>query len=273
MSFTEPYRNVAGLSPEKIKELLACFEKLKDFGGDLHDRVVRYVLDGDDESVLGELAGKTDAAHALGLLCADRNARKASWRGFFDIIEPIDCRFYLRLGKVFEVTAKNLSADRFFCQDVFDQNLWLEILLQESVRTAARNWSSRESATAISAVLIEGMLKADGRSVDIFIVSAFNEAGKKWPTNIARDDPRRERSWPDVRSALRVGSAIPAARERGITRDCGRKPRAQRRTSQGIHRRTGGVCHGFGQALARGGGSLGADRAPSCPAALGKSGR
>ena len=66
MSFKKPYRNVVGLSPEKLKELLANFEKLKDFGGELYDRVVRYVLDGDEESVLGELAGKTDAAHALG---------------------------------------------------------------------------------------------------------------------------------------------------------------------------------------------------------------
>ena len=48
---------------------MAGFQKLKDFGGDLHDHAVRYVLDGDDESVR-EIAGKTDAAHALGLVCA-----------------------------------------------------------------------------------------------------------------------------------------------------------------------------------------------------------
>ena len=42
MLFKKPYRNVVGLSQAKLEELLKNFEKLKDYGGDLYDRVVRY---------------------------------------------------------------------------------------------------------------------------------------------------------------------------------------------------------------------------------------
>ena len=148
MCSTKPYCNVAGLSPEKLQELLAGFEKLKDFGGDLYDRVVRHVLDGDDEFVLAELAGKTGAAEALRLVCAWQyglGADNDPWGQFLETIEPIDCRFYLRLGKVFEAAAKKLPADRFFCQELFDNNLWLEILLQEGTRTVRQIWSSEHA--------------------------------------------------------------------------------------------------------------------------------
>ena len=41
--------------------------------------------------------------------------------------------------KVFDAAAKNLPADRFFCQGLFDNNLWMEILLQEGTKTAAQD--------------------------------------------------------------------------------------------------------------------------------------
>ena len=135
MASSEPYRNVVGLSPEKLKELLANFEKLKDFGVELYDRAVRYVLDGDDECVLGELAGKTDAAHALGLICVrwlGPRTSQAHWGKFLSVIEPVGHHFYLRLGRVFEAAARSLPAGRFFCQKWFEKALWLEILLQEA---------------------------------------------------------------------------------------------------------------------------------------------
>ncbi|MGA2256444.1 MAG: DUF4132 domain-containing protein, partial [Thermoguttaceae bacterium] len=190
MLFKKPYRNVVGLSQAKLDELLKNFEKLKDFGVDLFDRVVRYVLDDEDESVLGELAGKNDAAHALVLMCSTDSGMigsKERWSDFFSTLEPVDCRFYLRLGKVFEATAGKLPESRFCCQAWFENALWLEILLQEGNRTNARSWSSRQCKTAISGSLIENMLKADGRTVDAFVTSAFRATERQWENTKLRD--------------------------------------------------------------------------------------
>ena len=102
------YRNVLGLSQAKLDELLKILEKLDDFGGDLLDRVVRYVLDGEDEAVLGELAGRAEAAVRVRLFAATGfgpGGQKSPWGEFFQSIEPVDCRFYLRLAKVFEAGA------------------------------------------------------------------------------------------------------------------------------------------------------------------------
>ncbi len=100
----KPYRNVVRLSQAKLDELLKNFEKLKELGEELHDRVVKYVLDGEDEAVLGELAEKTDAAQALSLLCGSQTfigSSKDPWCEFLTVLEPVECRLYLRLGKVF----------------------------------------------------------------------------------------------------------------------------------------------------------------------------
>lgn len=77
---------------------------------------VRAVLDGEDEAVLGTLAAQSDAAKALGLICSSDYGSigqdPAGWAAFFAAIEPIDGRFYLRLGKVFEAAARQLPAQR-----------------------------------------------------------------------------------------------------------------------------------------------------------------
>jgi hypothetical protein len=109
MWFKKPYRNVVGLSQAKLDELLTNFEKLKDFGDDVFDRAVRYVLDDADEATLGGLACQADAADALGLQCSSESgpiADRCPWSAFLEAIESVDCRFYLRLGKLFEAAAR-----------------------------------------------------------------------------------------------------------------------------------------------------------------------
>jgi predicted amidohydrolase len=185
-----PLRNEVGLSQEKLNLLLALLRNLQDFGGKLHDRVLRYVLDGSDESVLGDLAAAHDVAHALHLGCSTESGVIGDgirWGAFLATIEPIDCRFYLRLGKIFEAAFKRLPANRFFCEPWFDNALWLEILLQEGTQTHARCWSSRERKTAVSGPLIEEMLKADGRSVNAFVTAAFRGTKKKWENTKMRE--------------------------------------------------------------------------------------
>jgi hypothetical protein len=191
MSSQKPYRNVVRLSQAKLEEMLKNFAKLKDFGEGLHDRVVRYVLDGEDESVLGELAGKNNAAHALDLTCSTDygiiGRDESNWGAFLEVLEPIDCRFYLRLGKVFESSARKLPSSRFFCQTWFDNTLWLEILLQEGTQTHARVRSSQERKTSISGPLIEKMLAADGRTAGAFVTSVFRATDKRWENVKMRD--------------------------------------------------------------------------------------
>jgi len=176
------------LSPQKLDELLKNCEKLKDYGVDFFDRVVQYVLDGADEAVLGELAGKPDAAAALHLLVATRygGVQSDPWKAFLQVIEPVDCRFYLRLAKVFEAAAKPLPANHLFCQSELDNNIWLEILLQESTQTCSGMWTSERRSSTIPASLIEEMLLVDGRSVVPFVESAFKAGADKYNTAIAR---------------------------------------------------------------------------------------
>ena len=176
------FENKVGLSNGKLEELQTLFRPLNDFGGDLHDRLLRYVVDGvEDDVALGELAGRKDAADALGLGCASQfgiTAIKEKWGNFLYPIEQVDPRFYLRLGKVFEAAARSVPADRFFCQTEFDNALWLEILLQEATRTHAHTWSSEERLTAISGELIEAMLSADRRDTTPFITAPFRQPAR-----------------------------------------------------------------------------------------------
>jgi len=189
MWFKRPYRNAVGLSQAKLEELLTNFEKLKEFGGDVFDRVVRYVLDGEDEAVLGELAGKAESPARLQLLVATdygTGGREAPWCSFFRSVEPVDCRFYLRLAKVLEAAMRSLPATQFFCQNQLDNNLWLEMLLQESTGTCAQSWTCAPPMPAFSADMIEEMLKADGRPIDHFVTAAFRPCGDKWNSAKAR---------------------------------------------------------------------------------------
>ncbi|PWT80048.1 MAG: hypothetical protein C5B58_12390, partial [Acidobacteria bacterium] len=186
--------NRVGLSAQRLEELqIRLSAKLGDFGGGLPDRVLRYLIDDEDDSVLSDLAAKQDAAHALGLNCAypgfsGVHRQGADWSEFLETIEPVEPRFYLRLGKVFEAAARTLPADRFFCQPWFDGALWLELLLQEATRIIPGVYSSAERKTAISGALVESLLAAEGRSVEPFVTSPFRAPPAKyhWDQNRMR---------------------------------------------------------------------------------------
>ena len=194
MGWFKKQHNRVGLSPTKLEELqIKLSAKLGDFGGDLPGRVLRYLTDGEDDTVLTDLAVKKDAAQALGLNCAyhggfNIHRQGADWHDFLESIEPVDPQFYLRLGKVFEAAAKSLPADRFFCEPWFEGALWLEVLLQEATRIVANVYSSVQRKTAISASLIEAMLAADGRSIQPFLTAPFRAPAAKhrWNPNRMR---------------------------------------------------------------------------------------
>jgi hypothetical protein len=179
-----PFANKGGLSDEKVAKLLKGLEKLKDFDEELPNRLARYVLDGEDDGTLGELATKPDAASALELICTAEYSRyslRDSWRDFLATIEPVDAGCYLRLGKVFEAAARGVPSERFFFDADFEHARWLELLLQQAEFAHAKSgWSSHAPKVAITGQLIEDMLRADGRTPDAFIRAAFVQPPNRW---------------------------------------------------------------------------------------------
>ncbi len=190
MGWFKKYRNRVGLPEAKVELLLKSLANLESYGADLRDDVVRYLLDDENEAVLEEVAGKENVAHALGLICGSQHflaKPKFSWEEFLETIEQVDPGFYLRLAKLFEAAARKLPPDRFFCQPLFDGALWLEILLQEATRTAARSWSSHQPKCALNGAFIESLLGRDGRSVKPFVTAPFRELpGPRWNQSQAR---------------------------------------------------------------------------------------
>src|SRR5262245_62037033 len=159
------YRNLVGLS-ERLEPLLKAMASLE-LDASLRERLLAYLLDGTEESALEDLAALQDAAARLQLACSSEFSSVTGsqvWPNFLKVIEPVDCHFYLRLGKMFEAAARRLPADRFFCEFWFDNALWLEILLQEATLTYARVWSNRERSCALDSRLIEEMLRASGKN-------------------------------------------------------------------------------------------------------------
>ena len=98
MSISEPFHNEVGLRKEKLDVLLEGFSKLGTRDGSLYQRVLRYVLDGEDDVCLSALSAVPDAAHAVGLwpsvdwdgapnrhasLDPFRMASESAWPAFF----------------------------------------------------------------------------------------------------------------------------------------------------------------------------------------------
>jgi HEAT repeat protein len=175
------YRNLVGLS-ERLEPLLKAMASFE-LEGNLRQRLLVYLLDGTEESALEDLAALEDAAARLHLACSSQYSSvigQPVWPDFLKVIEPVDCRFYLRLGKMFEAAARRLPADRFFCEFWFDNALWLEILLQEATLTYARVWSNRERTCALDSRLIEEMLRASGKNPHTVLQAPFRADAKRW---------------------------------------------------------------------------------------------
>ena len=152
MSSSKPYRNVVGLSQAKLEELLKNFEKLKDFGVELHDRVVRYVLDGDDEACWASWRARPTRRSGLGLICV-------RWLGP-RTIRPIGENFLASSSRSITASifawARSSKPLQKRCgptgssANVVRKTLWLEILLQEATgRTRAGVWRTAKNHSHI----------------------------------------------------------------------------------------------------------------------------
>ncbi len=199
---SEVFRNVVGLSPERVAFLQEHVGKLQGLGSDLPGRVLRYVLDGDDDACLADLARRPDAAEALSIwppedmermrqvaaqygqpiqLSTDLIIGRSPWTTLFDPIEAIDCHFYLRLGKMFEAAVAKLTVAWACRQYSTLIPPWMELLVFMGARDRTRLWGSG-TWTTITGPLIVEMLRADGQSAEAFITTPFQIVqGKQSP--------------------------------------------------------------------------------------------
>ncbi len=188
---TAPYRNAVGLPPDNLSLLEKVLEKLKESDARLYERLLCYLLDGDSEEVLGDLARLVDAATKFRLACAQQYSGfsygDVSWHVFLNNVQTRDIRFLLRLARSFEAAARNLPPDRFMCQDLLEKNRWLELLLQEATLVGPK-FHSFQTTTRIYAIEIVKMLAADGHTPDAFLTAPFRTArsrkhmAKHWAT-------------------------------------------------------------------------------------------
>jgi hypothetical protein len=170
------YRNPAGLTADNISMLDKVTQKVRDQDKEVADELMRYIIDGDDEQVLGKLVG---LAADLRLLCANGHVPGVlSWPTFFRDLESEDLALYQRLARVFEAAARNVPARMLHCQDYFDNNRWLEVLLQEATKMGSA--AQRDGKKRPSVSLILQMLAADGRDGDVFLTAPFRGKDKDY---------------------------------------------------------------------------------------------
>jgi HEAT repeat protein len=184
-------RNAAGLTDHNLKLLNLVLAKLNEQDAQLHDRIVCYLLDGEDEAVLADVAKEHNVAGHLRLGCAQQynfGYRDAiSWRSFIRDVQSQDPKFYRRIANVFEAAARHLPPDRFCCQQELDNDRGLEVLLQEATASNNRpNFAPDKLVTGFSASVVLEMISTAGRSPEKYLTAAFR-ADRSWQGTRIRD--------------------------------------------------------------------------------------
>ncbi|HVA48351.1 MAG TPA: DUF4132 domain-containing protein [Pirellulales bacterium] len=173
------YKNLAGFSPEKIALLEKDFAGLNESRGDLAERAVRYVVDGDDANVLEALAKAHNPAQQLRLIRPlgtyhPNNHDDAARNDFFATVEPGASEPYLRLAKVYEAAAKGSSSVQLHFQIYYGGLPWLELFLQEVWIRGMRLQIRRHVQPYFPLSLIEDMLAAEGHDPALLIKNLFS---------------------------------------------------------------------------------------------------
>ena len=204
----KPWQNRVGLE-ESARALLAeDLEALVELDPDLPTSAMRYVLDGEGEEVLAQLASTLGAAAALrlvgarsGVAAIARHAgREDSVRArFFKSVRCARPELFVRLGKIYEAALRleqaNLAAQVARSPRLAaimpgpsfgNPNLgWLDLLLVEAAQLRLDTWPRRcQPCQALDAELVEAMLQSEGHSPDLLVREAFKPAsqhsGSSW---------------------------------------------------------------------------------------------
>ena len=129
---TARLKNPAGLSDKALEHLAKDFQSLEKLEKSLPTRVVRFIVDGDDVAVLGELSDMTNAINIYILLSAPESVyfgknRMPARSDFFRQAQPTNYEVYFRLADVYLAIANRSPIRQFY-----PQHLWLQVLLTES---------------------------------------------------------------------------------------------------------------------------------------------
>ncbi len=170
-----------------LSEDLSSLRKLNSA---LASETLRYLLDGErEEAVLAQLAVTKGAGEALGFhgpVLGVREDGETSRSRFFQHVRCEKPEFFVRLGKIYDAATRSRQshllnqlpqlAVRVSQQQTFrDLRLnWLELLLIEATGLNLHSWPRRcHSCPALTADLVEAMLKLEGHSPELLIRSAF----------------------------------------------------------------------------------------------------
>jgi len=180
-----------------FRDLATALEKVD---ADLPPAVLRYVLDGEGEEIVERVANTPGVGAALGLVgprsgigaMGRHAARDGSVRGrFFQEVRCSQAGFFKRLGRIYEAASKIEQANQakavaqfahlaaLLPQPTFGSTelSWLEMLLIEASQLKLNEWPRRcRSCPALSAAMIEAILKLEGHPPELLIRAAFQPA-------------------------------------------------------------------------------------------------
>ncbi len=204
--------------PEQSYTLLAAdLARLDSVSRGLGGRALRYVLDGDDPSVL-EVLASIGAGAALELKCLNRRIlpRTEPRQRFFATLPPLDASFHLRLALVLEAATRR-DTPKLILDWLPGVPRWLEIFLWEA-STFEPNSIKSDDASFLDFELLEQMLKLADSHPELPLRAALS---------------RNLQGWENARlgallSAVK-GFAAAAARHPGVIREVLNPPDAKRR--------------------------------------------
>ncbi|KPJ57823.1 MAG: hypothetical protein AMS16_00690 [Planctomycetes bacterium DG_58] len=153
---------------------------LRRYGRDVMRRTLQYFADGQDESILGTLAGlRSGAGQRLHLYCcADGWApwmnEEISRTAMLVEFRDLDPMYHLRLAQIYEAISRRDIKTRWL-EWLPDAPLWLDVYLQEAWRGYLMAWWGSPQKDTLHAGLYEQMLQAAGDDPSI-IVKAMLQA-------------------------------------------------------------------------------------------------
>jgi hypothetical protein len=182
LSGGKPFENKVGLGDKSLELLAEDFASLDELASGISKRIVRYLVDGDDEEVLVQVS-QIDAGTKLRLRCTSQayGLDGITPRSeFFKSLQCCSAPFYRRLGLVYEAAARQLPHVQ--CRSFGDPKLdWLEILLLEATQLSLNIWPRRcRPWPALTAELLETLIESDGLSGDLLVKAAFQPEIKRF---------------------------------------------------------------------------------------------
>jgi hypothetical protein len=187
LSGKKPWENKVGLDEKTIALLAEDFGALEKLDADLPTQVLCNVLDGtESDFVLNKLATTPGVGEALGFQTPARNADQGAARSrFFQAVRSDQPEFFVRVGKVYAAAASQPKAafrskfgqvaNQLAGQALANSALeWLEMFLIEATGLHLHSWPRRcKACPALTATLVESMLKLEGHSPELLIQVAF----------------------------------------------------------------------------------------------------